>query len=263
MTAAFLAGLVAGYGVAVPVGAIAVLILGLSARTSLRVGAAAAFGVATADGLYAAVAVLGGAAVAAVVAPVAGPLRVVAAVVLLALAVHGGWRAWRSRPPSNGPDLGSPGSNGPDLGRPGSGGPVPVRPEPGGPGSEGPGAGGPGPSGLEPGRPGSGGWGSGRGMDTPGRAFAGVLALTLLNPATVVYFAALVLGRADVARAAPAAAALFVLGAFVASASWQLLIAGSGTLVGRVLAGPRGRLLTGLLSSTIIAALAVAMLVVR
>ncbi|MGV9981755.1 LysE family transporter [Micromonospora wenchangensis] len=265
MTAAFLAGLVAGYGVAVPVGAIAVLILGLSARTSLRVGAAAALGVATADGLYAAVAVLGGAAVAAVVAPVAGPLRVVAAVVLLALAVHGGWRTWRSRPPSDGPGSGGPGSGGP-----GSGGLEPGRPEPGGPGSGAPEVGqpdrggpGPGSGRSESGRPRPGGSEPGRGMDTPGRAFAGVLALTLLNPATVVYFAALVLGRADVARAAPAAAALFVLGAFVASASWQLLIAGSGTLVGRVLAGPRGRLVTGLLSSLIIAALAVAMLVVR
>ncbi|MEV0943862.1 LysE family transporter [Micromonospora wenchangensis] len=275
MTAAFLAGLVAGYGVAVPVGAIAVLILGLSARTSLRVGAAAALGVATADGLYAAVAVLGGAAVAAVVAPVAGPLRVVAAVVLLALAVHGGWRTWRSRPPSGGSGSDGPGSGGPGSGGPGSGGLEPGRPEPGGPGSGDPGVGqpdrgGPGPGSgrsesgrSESGRPRPGGSEPGRGMDTPGRAFAGVLALTLLNPATVVYFAALVLGRADVARAAPAAAALFVLGAFVASASWQLLIAGSGTLVGRVLAGPRGRLVTGLLSSLIIAALAVAMLVVR
>ena len=61
VTGAFLAGLVAGYGVAIPVGAIAILILGLSARTSFRVGAAAALAVATADGLYAAVAALGGA----------------------------------------------------------------------------------------------------------------------------------------------------------------------------------------------------------
>ncbi|MFY1623973.1 LysE family transporter [Micromonospora sp. WMMD723] len=292
MTAAFLAGLVAGYGVAVPVGAIAVLILGLSARTSLRVGAAAAFGVATADGLYAAVAVLGGAAVAAVVAPVApvaGPLRVVAAVVLLALAVHGGWRTWRSRPPSGGSGSAGPEPHGPGSGgfKPGGlelGGSEPGGFKPGGlePGGQEPdglesesesggsesgqsGRGGPGPgSGRpQPGRLRSGGSEPARGMDTPGRAFVGVLALTLLNPATVVYFAALVLGRADAARAAPAAAALFVLGAFVASASWQLLIAGSGTLVGRVLAGPRGRLVTGLLSSLIIAALAVAMLVVR
>ncbi|MEU4678232.1 LysE family transporter [Micromonospora sp. NPDC023737] len=200
MTRAFLAGLVAGYGVAVPVGAIAVLILGLSARTSFRVGAAAALGVATADGLYAAVAALGGAALAAVIAPAAGPLRVVAAVVLLAIAALTTWRAFRPRP-------------------------------------------------TEARR-------GGGGLDNPGRAFAGVLALTLLNPATVVYFTALVLGRGDAADSDPWAAVLFVLGAFVASASWQLLIAGGGTLVGRTLAGPRGRLLTALASSAIIAALA-------
>ncbi|TDC35589.1 lysine transporter LysE [Micromonospora sp. 15K316] len=201
MIEAFLAGLVAGYGVAIPVGAIAVLILGLTARTSFRVGAAAALGVATADGLYAAVAALGGAALAAAVAPVAGPLRAVAALVLLAIAGLTAWRALRPRPAV-------------------------------------------GPS------------GGGRGLESPGRAFAGVLALTLLNPATVVYFAALVLGRGDAADPDPWVAALFVLGAFVASASWQLLIAGGGTLVGRALAGPRGRLLTALASSAIISALA-------
>ncbi|MBM0228342.1 LysE family transporter, partial [Micromonospora sp. ATA51] len=93
-----------------------------------------------------------------------------------------------------------------------------------------------------------------------GRAFAGVLGLTLLNPATVLYFAALVLGRRDAADPDAAAAALFVAGAFLASASWQLLVAGGGTLVGRALAGPRGRLVTGLVSSALIAALAVATL---
>ncbi|MEU5939867.1 LysE family transporter [Micromonospora sp. NPDC047548] len=205
---AFLAGLVAGYGVAVPVGAIAVLIMGLSARTSFRVGAAAALGVATADGLYAALAALGGAAVAGLIAPFAGPLRLVGAAVLFALAAHGGWRALRARP------------------RTGAG-------------------------------------VAGRGLDTPARAFAGILALTLLNPATVVYFAALVLGRGDAAGPDILAAVLFVLGAFLASASWQLLIAGGGTLVGRALTGPRGRLLTALASSTIIAALAVVMLLGR
>ncbi|MFG1661093.1 LysE family transporter [Micromonospora chersina] len=205
MTGAFLAGLVAGYGVAVPVGAIAILILGLSARTSFRVGAAAALGVATADGLYAAVAVLGGAAVAAVIAPVAEPLRLVAAAVLFALAAHGAWRALRSRSAARAAAVN-------------------------------------------------------RGLDTAGRAFGGILALTLLNPATVIYFAALVLGRNDATGRDPVGAALFVLGAFLASASWQLLIAGGGTLVGRVLTGPRGRLVTALASSAIIAALAVATL---
>ncbi|GGO15119.1 LysE family transporter [Micromonospora parathelypteridis] len=205
MSGAFLAGLVAGYGVAIPVGAIAILILGLSARTSFRVGAAAALAVATADGLYAAVAALGGAGLAGIVAPVAGPLRVVAAAVLLGLAAHGLWRTWyahRSRQTST----------------------TPV----------------------------------GRGLSTPGRAFAAVLGLTLLNPTTVLYFAALVLGRRDTAD--EGSAALFVAGVFLASASWQLLIAGGGTVVGRALTGPRGRLVTGLVSSALIAALAVAAL---
>src|SRR4051812_50093345 len=87
MSAAFLSGVVAGYGVAVPVGAIGVLIAGLSARTSLRVGAAAGMGAATADGIYALIAVLGGAAVTGLLAPIATPLRWVAAAVLLAMAV--------------------------------------------------------------------------------------------------------------------------------------------------------------------------------
>jgi len=54
VTEALISGLLAGYGVAVPVGAIGVLILSLSARTRLLVGAGAGLGVATADGLYAA-----------------------------------------------------------------------------------------------------------------------------------------------------------------------------------------------------------------
>ncbi|MFG1652663.1 LysE family transporter [Micromonospora sp. NPDC049275] len=207
MSGAFLAGLVAGYGVAIPVGAIAVLILGLSARTSFRVGAAAALAVATADGLYAAVAALGGAGLAGVVAPAAGPLRVVAAVVLLGLAAHGLWRTWATHRARHAPP----------------------------------------PS-------------TGRGPNTPGRAYAAVLGLTLLNPTTVLYFAALVLGRRDTADANGPAAMLFVAGVFLASASWQLLIAGGGTIVGRALTGPRGRLVTGLVSSVLIAALAVAAL---
>ena len=80
MSAALLAGLLAGYGVAVPVGAIAALIVSLTARTSLRVGAGAALGVATADGLYCLAAVLGGTALARVVEPISGPLRWVAMV---------------------------------------------------------------------------------------------------------------------------------------------------------------------------------------
>jgi arginine exporter protein ArgO len=197
MSGAFLAGVVAGYGIAVPVGAIGVLIAGLSARTSLRVGAAAGMGAATADGIYALVAVAGGAAVASAVAPVATPLRWAGALVLLALA---GWTA-----------LGA-------IRRPG----ITERDE----------------------RP-----------ATALRAYAGVLALTLLNPATVIYFAALVLGSGGAGGGV-----WFVAGAFLASASWQLLIAGGGSLIGRFLTGDRGRLITALVSSLVIAALALHLL---
>lgn len=53
---------------------------------------------------------------------------------------------------------------------------------------------------------------------------------------------------------------VFVLAAFAASASWQLLIAGGGALLGRTLTGHRGRLVTGLASSGVIMLLAVRML---
>ncbi|MFC0003127.1 LysE family transporter [Micromonospora siamensis] len=236
MLTAFVAGLLAGYGVAIPVGAIAVLILGLAARTSFRVGAAAALAVATADGLYAAVAVVGGAGLAALVTPVAGPLRVAAAVVLLGLAAHGLWRAWRGRRGTGRADH-DPGRADHDPGR------ADRHADHGHQGGTRP-----------PGRA------AGDGLGTPRRAYLGLLALTLLNPTTVVYFAALVLSRRDAASLDPAAGALFVVGAFVASASWQLTIAGGGTLVGRALAGPRGRLVTAAVSSALIAALAVAVL---
>jgi Lysine efflux permease len=202
MIDAVVAGLLAGYGVAVPVGAIAALIISLTARTSLRVGIGAALGAATADGLYAGVAVLGGAAIARVVEPIGTPLRWVAAAVLVALAGRTAITAIRQYRS-----------------------PVAVR--------------------------------SRAGLDTPRRAFLGLLGLTLLNPATIVYFGALVLGRQATAPLSAAAEAVFVVAAFAASASWQLLLAGGGSLVGRVLSGPRGRLATALTSSIVIVILAV------
>ena len=50
---------------------------------------------------------------------------------------------------------------------------------------------------------------------------------------------------------------MFVLAAFLASASWQLLLAGGGVALGRVTTGHRGHLVTGLASAAVIAALAV------
>ena len=61
MFQSLVAGAIAGYGIAIPVGPVAVLIIELGVRRGLRLAAAAGLGAATADGLYALLAVLAGA----------------------------------------------------------------------------------------------------------------------------------------------------------------------------------------------------------
>jgi arginine exporter protein ArgO len=56
------------------------------------------------------------------------------------------------------------------------------------------------------------------------------------------------------------AVGLFALGAFVASAVWQLLV-GGGSLLGRLLAGRRGQLGIAVASALIMLGLAAAVLV--
>lgn len=193
MTAAFLAGLLAGYGIALPVGAMSVLIITLSARTSLRTGVLAGLGVATADAVYALVAVLGGITVARLVEPIAQPLRWVAAAVLAGVAIAGMVRTVRN--------------------------PATQRAAP-----------------------------------APTRVYLGLIGLTLLNPVTVVYFGALVLGQH--AEWSPPQAVVFVLGAGVASASWQLFLALGGAGLGRTLNTWRGRLWTALIGNGVVLGLA-------
>ncbi|MFC6288014.1 LysE family transporter [Nocardioides sp. GCM10027113] len=110
MLDAALSGLVTGWAIAVPIGAVGVLLVSVTARTSWRVGASAALGIATVDGAYATVAVLGGAAAAALLAPVAEPLRLVSAAVLLVIAALTAWhavaRAQRGPAPGRTPTLG-------------------------------------------------------------------------------------------------------------------------------------------------------------
>ncbi|MER7674398.1 LysE family transporter [Kitasatospora sp. NPDC096128] len=208
MRAALLAGLLAGYGVAVPVGAVGAYLVALTARTSLRTGAGAALGVATADGLYALLAVLGGSGLAPLLAPAAGPLRIGSALVLLALAVRTALTALHACRSAADPAQ------------------APVTQAPPG----------------------------------PARAFLALLGLTLLNPLTVVYFTALVLGDGRDSPADPLARAVFTLAVFAASASWQLLLASGGALLGRALTGARGRLLTALGSAALVGWLAVRLL---
>jgi arginine exporter protein ArgO len=194
-----IAGMLAGYGIALPVGAPTLLILMLSAQSSLRTGLAAGMGTATADGLYALVAALAGAAVAGLVAPIAVPMRWTAGVVLVLIAVRGIIGAVRR---SRGSD-------------------VATQTEAKG----------------------------------PLRAYLELLGITILNPLTIVYFSALVLGlRNDTWPSY--GSVVFVLAAFIASASWQAVLAIGGALVGRLLTSDKGRLGTALVGNGVIIALA-------
>jgi arginine exporter protein ArgO len=142
-----------------------VLVVETGLRRGFRLAAA------TADGLYATVAALGGTAVAAVVAPWVVPLRAGAVVVLLAIAARG-FRAART-----------------EAGRAAAA-------------------------------------AAAEGLRS---TYLRLLGLTLLNPMTVIYFAALVLAL-PVLEGGPLARPVFAAGAFAASLSWQLLLAAGGAV---------------------------------
>ena len=207
MTAAVISGFLAGYGIAMPVGAIAVLLISISATTCWCIGVSAGLGAATIDGGYALIAVAGGAGLAREVQAAAGPLRWTAAATMALLAV---WtaaiavRRYRSH-------LVTTAAAGLSLG-------------------------------------------------TPGRAYATLAGLTVFNPLTAAYWAALVVGRQASTTLTAAQAAVFVAAVFVASASWQTLLAGDGALIGRLVTSRRGMLATALASSVLIALLALRIL---
>jgi threonine/homoserine/homoserine lactone efflux protein len=170
-----LTGILAGYGIAIPVGAIAILIVQTGLRSGFAMAFSAGAGAATADLFYASLAVIGGAALTEQVGRVGRPLRFASGIVLIAVAVFGLWNA-RERPEE--PD------------------PVPER-----------------------------------------RSMLGIygrfLILTMVNPTTVVYFAAVIVGLGVTESLTGGEGALFALGAFLASLSWQTFLAAIGGLVGQ------------------------------
>lgn len=213
MLDALLAGVVAGYAIAIPVGAIAALLITLGAQHGARVAAGGALGAATVDGLYATVAVTAGAVIAPLIAAVEEPLRWISVVVLVVLGIVLALPAFRRRTAPVAAATIDAGGDAQASAR--------VR------------------------------------TTTFRRLFVTVGALTLVNPVTVVYFAALV-GSSTLAVDAGAAERLvFVVAAFAASLSWQLLLTTAGSLVGRVLTGPTGARVTALVGGALVIALAV------
>jgi len=197
----FLEGLAAGYGIAIPVGAVAILIVNTALGSGFRLGFMAGAGAATADLIYAGLAVLAGGGLASALAPMALPVRVVGGVALIVLAFWGLGAGRRTPLTSAAED------------RTGRAGPVYLR----------------------------------------------FVALTLLNPLTILYFAAYILGRQPGAQAGAATAAAFVLGAGLASLSWQTLLAAIGGLARRRIT-PRFRTVAVAAGNLIVLALGIRIL---
>lgn len=236
------AGLLAGFGIAVQVGAITVLIMTLSAHHSLRVGLAAGMGTATADGIFALLAATAGAGIAALLRPIDGPMRWTAAAVLVLLAAKGVVGAVRlhrtaateAAEAAAATDAAEAAAVAAAVDAPDS----PAAAEPGtGPEAEGP------------------------VRRRPLGAYLQLLGLTLLNPLTIIYFSVLVLGLHNGSAWSVADAAVFVLATVAASAGWQAVLALGGALIGRALTGARGRLASALVGNAVIALLAVRLVV--
>lgn len=206
-------GALVGLGVAMPLGAIGVLLLQTGVRRGFRVAAAGGLGVATVDLVYAVVAVLAGAAVAGALEGHERPVRVASALVLGAVAATGVVRWWRARgrAAAEARDGTGPDGTGPD---------------------------GTGPDGA-----------------SPARTFAGFLALTAINPLTVVYFAAVVAGLAD-RLTSPGDRVAFVVGIGAASAAWQVGLGAVGAALGARV-GPRTRSALTLAGHGVVGVLAV------
>src|SRR5581483_484415 len=174
----FIRGALAGYAIALPVGAIAILVLETGLRHSFWHVLAAASGAASADLLYATIAATVGTFVAVWLEPIAPVLKIASTAVLVALGARGLYRTWvahRKEKRVNGKAINA---------------------------------------------------------SLP-QTYITLLGLTILNPATIAYFTALILG--ETVGTAPSAVekASFVFGAFLASWSWKIVLAAMSTLAHR------------------------------
>jgi len=200
----FFLGVLAGYGIAIPVGAIAVLIVQVGIRCGFWCGASAGAGAATADFAYSVLAVTGGVALADSIGAVGRPFRWGSAAVLTVIAVLGLSRVRRESPPVD----------------------------------------------VEISR-----------RTEYATTYLKFLGLTVINPLTVVYFAAVVLGLGLADDLSVGEGALFVTGAFLASLSWQTFLAGVGALLRHRL--PRRFQIGAVVAGNIVVIAMAALIIVR
>ena len=194
-------GLVAGYGIAIPVGPIAILIIELGLRRGFSVALCGGAGAASADLVYATLASLAGSFLVSILKPYSTLIHTISACALIALGLYllrasVAHAKTRIREPS-----------------------VSTR------------------------------WG----------AYILIFGLTLLNPLTVAYFTTLILSLGSNIATSADGVASFVSGAFLASLSWQSIIATVGG-VGHERFSPKLREFTIALGNSIIILIGVALL---
>lgn len=192
-------GLVAGFAIAIPVGAIAVLILRVGITQGLKAGLAAGLGAATVDLSYCTVAMVAGGAISGTLQSWGSYPLLVSGLVLLGLGVFQLVGALRHK---NDPD---------------------------------------------------------RPLPSPRSVYLRFIALTALNPATVLYFAALA-ATLGAQQADAAAKVAFVVGTGSASVMWHLVLGAIGAVLHRTI-GPKASKALGVVGSLMVVALGAVVLV--
>jgi threonine/homoserine/homoserine lactone efflux protein len=192
-TSALTAGLVAGIAIAAQVGAVSLLLVDTALASGPRVAIAAGMGVATADFAFAVLAAVGGGAAGAALAGHETEIRVVAAVTLAAIALHGLIVIASER------RLASGVGGGPDAD------PARVRAD------------------ADPAR-------VRRDAGSARSQYSRFLAITAVNPLTIASFAA-VAASLSLHGLVPYAA--FVVGVGAASGAWHLFLSATAAHVGR------------------------------
>lgn len=197
------AGVLAGLGLAMPLGAVATLLMMEGLVSGFRVAATGAAGIASVDTIYCGLAMSMGAVLAPAIAARRDAFLVVSGSVLIALGVR---QMWGSR--------------------------------------------------SAPGAAGSAQGGAGR---SGRRCYLRFVALTAINPLTLVYFTALS-GAVGGLGGSASSRVVFTLAVGVASLGWQLLLAGVGAALASDRLTARSRQL-GSLAAGIVAVLGVAVVV--
>ncbi len=198
---ALLEGLLAGYGIAIPVGVVTVLIVETTLRKGFTAGFVAGSGTATVDFLYAALAAVAGSVLAASLEPYAYSVRVISSILLVGLGIYGLRRSLQRAALK-------------EISQTESG---------------------------------------------YGKLYFQFFVLTAINPLTVIYFSALILGGTLGSSSTNLDRLLFILGAGFASFSWQSLLAFIGALLRKGIS-PRVRLGMSLAGNLVVVGLGLRLL---